>query len=145
VSAGVRGFLLDTNVISEFGRERPSASVISCLSQLELNSLFVPDVVLAEVRFGITLLKDEPRRMHYDRALRDYIRPMFHDRVLSAGEETWLIWKRLDRAGRARRYTFPQPDLVIAALAEEHDLTVLTRDIAPFQEAGVAFLNPWES
>jgi toxin FitB len=51
----------------------------------------------------------------------------------------------MEQSGRKRRYTFPQPDLVIAALAEEHDLTVLTRDTLPFQEAQVAFLNPWLS
>jgi toxin FitB len=140
---GVQRFLLDTNVISEFGRERPSASVILCLSQLPLDSLFVPDVVLAEVRFGIALLTDETRRMHYDRILKDDIRPMFQDRVLSAGEETWLIWKRLDRAGRDRRYTYPQPDLVIAALALEHDMTMITRDTEPFQQAGARYINPW--
>jgi toxin FitB len=140
---GVQRFLLDTNVISEFGRERPSASVISCLSALPLDSLFVPDVVLAEVRFGIALLTNETRRMHYDRILKDDIRPMFQDRVLSVGEETWLIWKRLDRAGRDRRYTYPQPDLVIAALALEHDMTMITRYTEPFQQAGARYINPW--
>ncbi|MGL5115213.1 MAG: PIN domain-containing protein [Beijerinckiaceae bacterium] len=136
-------FLLDTNVISEFGRERPARQVLRFLQAQPLAALFVADVVLAEVRFGVSLLKDEERRQHYAKVLDHEIRPMFQNRILSADEETWLIWKRLESDGRSRRYTFPQPDLVIAALAMEHGLTVVTRDAEPFRQAGAAFVNPW--
>jgi toxin FitB len=139
----VTQFLIDTNVISEFGRERPASQVVAFLENQKLESLFIADVVLAEVRFGIALLEDEGRRRHYARILEDQIRPMFRDRLLSVGEETWFIWKRLEREGRQRRYTFQQPDLVIAALAVEYDMCVVTRDTEPFREAGVSYLNPW--
>jgi toxin FitB len=141
----VTSFLIDTNVISEFGRERPASQIINFLESQHLDRLFVADVVLAEVRFGISLLADRARQNHYVSILEDHIRPMFRHRVLRAGEETWLIWKRFERDGRQRRYTFQQPDLVIAALAAEHNMCVVTRDTEPFREAGVSYLNPWLS
>ena len=95
------------------------------------------------MRFGITLLADEGRKKHYDSILNDRIRPLFQGRVLKAGEETWLIWKQLEHKGRQRRYTFQQPDLVIASLAIEHDMCVVTRDSDPFREAGASHHNPW--
>lgn len=45
--------------------------------------------------------------------------------------------------GRARGYTFPQPDLFIAVLAERHDLIAVSRDVEPFGEAAVAVFDPW--
>ncbi len=135
--------MLDTNVISEFGRDQPSRRILDFLAEKPLETLFVSDIVLAEIRFGIELLDDKARRRHYDNVLNNDIRPMFAERILSAGEETWLIWKRIERAGRLRRYTFQQPDLIIAALALEHDITIVTRDVVPFQQAGVRHINPW--
>ena len=36
-------------------------------------------------------------------------------------------------------------DALIAATALVHGLTVATRDVAGFESAGVALINPWES
>jgi predicted nucleic acid-binding protein len=40
-------------------------------------------------------------------------------------------------------HTFSQPDLIIAATALQHGLTVVTRDTGDFRLARVALLNPW--
>jgi toxin FitB len=138
------GFLLDTNVISEFTKPRPEPRVLAFFMNADPAQLQVPDAVLAEIRFGIETLPDASPRHRYRNALENHIRPLFAGRVLSADEDTWLIWKRMERDGRRRRYTFPQPDLVIAALAEQHGLAVVTRDVEPFREAGVIVRNPWE-
>jgi toxin FitB len=139
------GYLVDTNVLSELMRSTPSRNVLRFMESVSLDRLLTADIMLAELHDGASLVTDDTRRSGIFAAINECIRPMFRDRMISAGEATWVIWKRMEQSGRERRYTFPQPDLVIAALAEEHDLTVLTRDIAPFHEAGVAFLNPWES
>ena len=46
--------------------------------------------------------------------------------------------------GRKAGHTFSQPDLIIAATALHHGLTVVTRNTADFKRAGVPLLNPWE-
>jgi toxin FitB len=96
----VAQFLLDTNIISEFARPLPAATVVAFLEDQKLQNLFIADVVLAEVRFGISLLADDARRAHYETVLNQAIRPMFENRVLSTGEETWLIWKSIEYSGR---------------------------------------------
>ena len=45
--------------------------------------------------------------------------------------------------GRKAGHTFSQPDLIIAATAQHHGLTVVSRDTADYVKARVAVLNPW--
>ena len=52
-------------------------------------------------------------------------------------------WRLLVEEGRKSGHTFSQPDLIIAATAAHHGLTVVTRDTADFERAGVPLLNPW--
>ena len=45
--------------------------------------------------------------------------------------------------GQATQITFSHPDVLIAASAAHHGLTVVTRNVREFVEAGVAVINPW--
>ena len=45
--------------------------------------------------------------------------------------------------GRKTGHTFSQPDLIIAATALHHGLTVVTRDVSDCQKARAPVLNPW--
>ena len=136
-------YLLDTNVISEFTRRNPATGVIQFLEANDLDSLYVADVVLAETAFGLSLIADHERRLRYEAVLNGEVRRLFDGRVLSVDEKSWMIWKQIEWAGRKRGYTFPQPDLVLASLAIQHDCTVVTRDVSPFREANVPVFNPW--
>ena len=46
-------------------------------------------------------------------------------------------------AARAAGRGFPTPDGYIAAIAAAHGFSVATRDVAPFQAAGLKVVNPW--
>ena len=52
-------------------------------------------------------------------------------------------WRLLVEDGRKAGHTFSQPDLIIAATALHHGLTVVTRDTGDFKLARVARMNPW--
>jgi toxin FitB len=52
-------------------------------------------------------------------------------------------WRLMVEAGRKARHTFSQPDLIIAATALHHGLTVVSRDASDFKKARVAVVNPW--
>lgn len=54
-----------------------------------------------------------------------------------------IRWRLLVEEGRRQGHTFSQPDLIIAATALQHDLAVVTRDVADYQRARVRLLNPW--
>jgi predicted nucleic acid-binding protein len=55
-----------------------------------------------------------------------------------------LTWRLLVENGRKTRHTFTQPDLIIAATAIHHGLTMVSRDTNDFKKANVTLLNPWE-
>jgi predicted nucleic acid-binding protein len=71
--------------------------------------------------------------------------PMFDGRVLPLSEDTLLRWRLLMEQRRKTGHTYSQIDLIIAATALHHGLTVVTRDRSDFDRAGVPVLNPWET
>jgi predicted nucleic acid-binding protein len=139
----VSGWLLDTNVLSELRRKQPESAVIDFVAALALHQLHVSTVTFAEIRYGIELLDDAERRAALTHWLDHRLRPMFEGRILPLCEETLLQWRLIIESGRRRGHTFSHPDVLIAASAARHGLTVVTRDTADFDAAGVAVCNPW--
>jgi predicted nucleic acid-binding protein len=139
----VTGWLLDTNVLSELRRPTPHARVIQFVSAQPLDVLYVSVVTFAEIRFGIERVKDVSRRMELNDWLSHNLRPMFEDRVLEITEDIMLTWRLLVEEGRKTGHTFSQPDLIIAATALHHGLTVVSRDTSEYEKANAPVLNPW--
>jgi toxin FitB len=139
----VSGWLLDTNVLSELRRPKPDARVVRFVSGQPLDLLYVSAVTFAEIRFGIELVKDVSRRMELTDWLVHKLRPMFEDRVLEVTEDIMLKWRLLVEEGRKTGHTFAQPDLIIAATALHHGLTIVSRDTSEYGKANVPVLNPW--
>ena len=140
----MNGWLLDTNILSELRRPRPEPKVVDFIAKQPLNTLFVSAVTFAEINFGIEQIQDIEKRTALAMWLNMQLRPMFDGRVLAITEETMLIWRRLVEQGRKEGHTFPQPDLIIAATALQHNLTVVSRDTAGYARTAVPLLNPWD-
>jgi toxin FitB len=139
----VSGWLIDTNVVSELRKRKPEPKVVSFIAGQSLDSLFVSEVTLAEIRFGIELAPDAARRAELNDWLNHKLRPMFERRVLPITEDVILKWRLLVEEGRKAGHTFTQPDLFIAATALRHGLTVVTRDADDYKLARVSTFNPW--
>ena len=137
------GWLLDTNVLSELRRPKPDARVVRFVSSQSLDLLYVSVVTFAEIRFGIELGNDVGRRMQLSDWLVHKLRPMFEDRALEITEDIMLKWRLLVEEGRKIGHTFSQPDLIIAATALHHGLTIVSRDTSEYEKASVPVLNPW--
>ena len=137
------GWLLDTNVLSELRRPRPDRSVLDFVASKPLENLYVCTVTFAEIRFGIERASDPARRAELSDWLTHKLRPMFDERVLEVTEDVMFKWRLLVEDGRKARYTFAQPDLIIAATALCHGLTVATRDTDDFERARAPVVNPW--
>jgi hypothetical protein len=138
-------WLLDTNILSEIRRLRPEPKVLAFIASNPLDELYISIVTLAELRFGIELLSQgSAQRADLTQWLTHTIRPMFNDRVLPVTEDIMFRWRVLMEEGRKTGRTFSQPDLIIAATAVQHGLTVVTRDRSDFDKAGVPVFNPWE-
>lgn len=137
------GWLLDTNVLSELRRPKPEPKVVRFVADQPLELLHISVVTLAEIRFGIEMLPDVNRRSELNDWLSHKVRPMFEQRVLPISEDVMLKWRLLVEEGRKSGHTFSQPDLIIAATAQHHGLTVASRDTDHYEKARVSVFNPW--
>ena len=136
-------WLLDTNILSELRRRKPERKVLAFITAQPLERLYVSTVTFAEIRFGIELLSDAGRRAELNDWLTHKVRPMFEQRVLAISEDVMFKWRLLVELGRKAGYTFSQPDLIIAATALHHGLTIVSRDVSDYQRAHAPVFNPW--
>ena len=136
-------WLLDTNILSELRRPKPERKVLAFITAQPLERLYVSTVTFAEIRFGIELLSDAGRRAELNDWLTHKVRPMFEQRVLAISEDVMFKWRLLVELGRKAGYTFSQPDLIIAATALHHGLTIVSRDVSDYQRAHAPVFNPW--
>jgi toxin FitB len=139
----VTGWLLDTNILSELRRPKPERKVLAFVAAQPLELLYISTVTLAEIRFGIELLPDVARRSELNDWLAHKVRPMFEQRVLAITEDIMLKWRLMVEEGRKVGHTFSQPDLIIAATGQHHDLAIVSRDTADYVKAQVTVFNPW--
>jgi len=116
---------------------------VSFVAAQPLDQLYVSVVTFAEIRFGIELVTHAIRRAALQDWLKHQVRPMFAQRVLEVSEDAMLKWRLLVEDGRKAGHTYSQPDLIIAATALTHGLTVAFRDESDYARAGVAVFNPW--
>lgn len=138
-------WLLDTNILSEGRKPRPEPRVKAFYDAQPLNNLYISVVSIAEIRFGIELQEDPARRASLNDWLTLTLRPAFAGRILPLTEEILLKWRLLMEQGRKGGHTYSHPDLLLAATALHHGLTVVTRDRSDFDMARVPVLNPWET
>ena len=137
-------FLLDTCVISELVARRPNARVIEWIDGIEEEHLYLSVVTIGEIGKGIAKLKDVARAQGIGSWLHDQLLPRFGERILPISTSVMLAWGQL--AGELEQQGKPMPafDSLIAATARHGDLTLVTRNVDDFKNAGVRVLNPWE-
>ena len=138
----MRGFLLDTNVVSEMTKSRPSLQVIAFLAQPA--DLWLASLVVHELEFGLQLAPPGRRRERL-RADISSLLARYADRILPIDRASaeWAARFRAD----AVRYGRPPDivDILIAGTAKAHDLAVATRNVRDFEGLGVDLVNPWEA
>ena len=117
--------------------------MLAFVASQPLELLYISTVTLAEIRFGIELVPDPARRSELIDWLTHKVRPMFEQRELAITEHVMFKWRLMVEQGRKSGHTFSQPDLIIAATGQHHDLTVVSRDTAEFIKARVSVFNPW--
>ncbi|WP_448188947.1 PIN domain-containing protein [Azospirillum sp. sgz301742] len=134
-------FLLDTNVLSEAYRPRPHPGVVAWMTALPEGSAFISVITIGEIHRGIVGLRgrDKERAAHLDIWLAD-IEDLRRDSILPVDVRTSKRWAEL-RLNHPRR---DPEDLLIAATAAAHGLTVATRNVRDFQNLGIPLFNPFE-
>ena len=138
------GFLLDTNVVSELMKPRPSRQVIAWVDGTAEALLHLSVITIGEVRKGIDLLGEgEPRRAALQGWLDGDLRIRFAGRLLAFDDGVAERWGELEALARKRRLTLSTIDAQLAATALHHGLTFVTRNTADVAPTGVPVFNPW--
>ena len=133
-------FLIDTCVLSELLKPRPSRQVSDWFLATPKTAMFVSVLTLGESRKGAMMLGAGRRRTRLITWLETDLPAWAGDRILPVDAGVADTWGRL----MARNRNIPTIDSLIAATALHHRLTVVTRNEADFAATGVELLNPWK-
>ena len=134
--------LLDTNLVSEAMKPRPDLGVQTWLDAQLAETLYLSSITIAELLFGLSALPADRRKSALAQML-DGLLELFGDRVLAFDTAPARNYAELAVKARAAGKGLPTPDGYIAAIAVTHGFAVATRDVAPFQAAGLKVINPW--
>jgi toxin FitB len=136
-------FLLDTNVLSEPMKERPNSRVLAWLAQVNEDQVFVSVITITELRYGVERLATGKRRERLDGWLRKDLISRFEERILPVdlriAEACGGLMARSESVGRP----IEARDAFIAATAEVHGLTLVTRNTSDFEPTLKAVVSPW--
>ena len=141
----MNGYLLDTNIPSEFSRDRPDPRVVKWLKTQPSTTLFLSVVTIGEIRRGLTVLPPGRRRSELETWFQTDLLMWFRNRILPVTHAIADRWGVLDGQSQLRGMPLNTADGMIAATALEHDLTVVTRNVRDFAGLGVTVLNPWDA
>ncbi len=136
--------VLDTNVVSEAMKPEPHPAVRAWLNNQVAETLYLSSVTLAELLFGIAALPAGKRKDRPAQTL-DGLVGLFRDRVLPFDTDAARHYADLAVTAQAGGRGFPTPDGYIAAIAASRGFIVASRDMAPYEAAGVPVINPWEA
>lgn len=135
-------YLVDTNVLCEFSKPKPDASVIEWL-EVHDAELHLSALSLGVMLMGIHLMDRGKRREQIERWYQR-IERWAAGRILAVDAAVMHTWApfcaKHQKAGRK----LPAMDSIVAATALHHHLTLVTRNTGDFPE-DVPVLNPWKA
>ena len=138
-----RGYLVDTNVLSEPTRPRPNARVLAWLEAHE-SELYASAFTIAEMAFGIAAVVSGRKKQNLQRQLRQLLTSM-EGRVLPFNKRVALEWGDMQAELQRSGQLMPLEDSLIAATARRYGLDVATRNVEDFKRARLRVVNPWET
>jgi predicted nucleic acid-binding protein len=139
----VTGYLLDTNVVSELIKPSPDARVAAWIRLTEEADLHLSVLTFAEIRYGIEKLPQGTRRERLRRWMDADLADRFEGRILGVDRTIAELWGVIMARGFAVSVRLPVMDTLLAATAEHHGMTMVTRNTRDFARADVATLDPW--
>ena len=133
-------FLVDTDVLSALRRRERNPDIVRWAETQRTSDLYLSVVTVGEIERGITQQRQRNPSFAQELALwLDRVLRWYSDRILSVDTATARRWGQLSAA-----LSHDSADLLIAATALEHGLTVVTRNVRHFEPVGVPVFNPFE-
>lgn len=141
----MKGYLLDTNCVSEAVRLRPEPRVIGWLETVEEGLLYLSVLTLGEIRKGVASLAQSKRRTLLESWLETELLSRFSTRILSIDAAIADRWGSLAATAKSKGRALSTIDGLLAATAIHHNLTVVSRNDSDFAGLQVPVFNPWKS
>lgn len=136
-------FLLDTNIVAEsrkIQQGKADVGLSEWVKQTPVQQMYLCAITLLELERGVMRMerKDTQQGVLLRRWLDEQVKPTFQGRILPFDEYAAAICAAMHTPD-------PKPitDSLIAAIAKQHNMTLITRNIADFAHTGVRLLNPF--
>jgi len=136
-------FLLDTNAVSEWTKARPNPGFIAWMEEVDEDRVFLSVVTLTELRYGIERMPAGKRRKQLQDWLENDLPQRFENRILSIDSAIADACGALVARRESRGRPMEAMDAFLAATAEIHGLTLVTRNDSHFRDTVPSPLNPW--
>jgi len=131
-------YLIDTDVLSALRRPDGNPEIVGWISGQRAADLYLSVVTVGEIERGIARQHSrDPAFADRLGVWLDKLLRLYADRILPVDTPVARRWGHL-----TREHGHGSADLLIAATALEHGLTVVTRNVRHFEPAGVAVLDP---
>ena len=140
----MKGYLVDTNCISEAVRLRPDPRVMSWLEAADEDLLYLSVLTLGEIRKGVASLPQGRRRVSLESWLNLELQARFLGRILSIDEAIADRWGLLAATAKNKGRGLSAIDGLLAATAIQHNLTIVSRNDTDFADTQVPVVNPWK-
>ena len=140
-------YLVDTNVISAGAPSRLAPPELVAWMEVHSALLFLSSVTVAEIEDGIAKLRREgaTRRSEDLTAWLETVLHLHADRILAFDTPTARIAGALSDRARGQGNAPGFADIIIAATAQHHGLTILSRNVRDFAPLGVPVLDPFDA
>jgi toxin FitB len=139
----MKGYLLDTNVISGTRKSNRSHEVMNWLTEQAVLSLYTSELNIAELVYGSELVDDLMKRQVLKQWIAETVRSWMYNRVIKIDQDILVRWRILSSTMKKVHQYTPDADQLTAASAANYNLVIVTRDHNPFVLSGVPTLNPW--
>lgn len=136
-------YLIDTCCISELVKKKPNPNVVSWFAGRDEFSMYLSVITFGELRKGIEKLPDSKKKKELNRWLKEDLNQRFKNRVLSINMEEVNKWGSILATAEKNGKPLPAIDSLIAATAQVHDLSIVTRNTQDMEGSGVEVINPW--
>lgn len=133
-------YLLDTVVLSELRKSNPAASVLRWIRAQKSGQIFISVVSVGEIERGIEKIRKS------DSAFADKLGRWLETLLTVYGEHILPVSTPIARrwGSLSAKLGNDGADILIAATALTHGLTVVTRNVKHFAPTGAQVLNPFE-
>jgi toxin FitB len=137
-------YLLDTNVISELSKPRPSLAVLNWFAATPAQRIYISSVTLCEIEFGLALMPKGKRRDALVSSTRDLARVDFQGRFVNLDAKCAVAYGQLAAEQQLAGRACSTEDAMIASMALSHGFILITRNTKDFAGiTGLKMMNPW--